>query len=121
MRAKVNRERVNDTAKLIIHRLIARQMSRDPSLVERVRHSLTRSADRFHGYTFIEDWDRLLNLPQMDLRRRLTKRDDEMTRLRLSSPFVTTDGINFEDVHLRRRIWRSAEKVAARSMDRVAA
>jgi hypothetical protein len=38
-----------------------------------------------------------------------------MTRLRLSSPFVLADGIDFEDEALRRRIWRAAKRIALRS------
>jgi hypothetical protein len=45
--ATVNRERINDTAKLIMHRLIAHQLMRDPSLVEHARQSLVRMAVRF--------------------------------------------------------------------------
>jgi hypothetical protein len=37
-------------------------------------------------------------------------------RLRLSSPFVLAQGINFEDEALRRRIWRAAKRIAIRSM-----
>jgi hypothetical protein len=36
MRTPANRETVNDTAKLIMHRLIARELARDPTLVERL-------------------------------------------------------------------------------------
>jgi hypothetical protein len=39
-----------------------------------------------------------------------------MTRLRLSSPFVLAQGINFEDEALRRRIWRAAKRITLRSM-----
>ena len=43
----LNRESVNDTAKLIMHRLIARELLRDPSLVERARAVLEKTAVRF--------------------------------------------------------------------------
>jgi hypothetical protein len=115
MLSQVDRERVNDTAKLMMHRLIARRLGRDPSLVERAKVSLSRSADRFGGYTFIPDWSELLDLPVPEIRHRLTRRNEEMTRLRLSSPFVLAEGIDLEDEALRRRIWRAAKRIAVRS------
>ena len=42
-----NRETVNDTAKLIMHRLIARELARDSTLVERARVQLGKLAVRF--------------------------------------------------------------------------
>lgn len=38
-----------------------------------------------------------------------------MTRLRLSSPFMLAEGVDFEDDILRRRIWRAAKRIAVRS------
>jgi hypothetical protein len=35
MGSQINKERVNDTAKLMMHRLVARKIGRDPSLVEK--------------------------------------------------------------------------------------
>jgi hypothetical protein len=55
MSVELNQEHVNDTAKLMIHRLIARAISRDPSLVEKAKVSLDQSSQRFGGYqTFNE-------------------------------------------------------------------
>jgi hypothetical protein len=116
MTIRVNQEHVNDTAKLMIHRLIARAIGRDPSLIDRAKISLDRSSsERYEGYSFVNEWDDLLRLPLSNVRRRLTSRDEEMTRLRLSSPFVIADGIDFSDVALRRRIWQAAKRLAAKS------
>lgn len=52
------------------------------------KHSLGRSLDRFENYTFIRDWSELLSLPVSEIRYRLSRRDEQMTRLRLSSPFM---------------------------------
>jgi hypothetical protein len=38
-----------------------------------------------------------------------------MTRLRLSSPFILAEGIEFGNTALRRRIWRAAKRVAQAS------
>jgi len=112
---QVNTELVNDTAKLIMHRLIARMLGRDPSLAERAKVSLGHSKERFSGYLFVREWSEFLELPISEMRRRLTSRDEEMTRLRVSSPFVLAQGVNFEDEVLRRRIWKVAKRAVVRS------
>ncbi|MDH2405304.1 hypothetical protein QCM77_36245 [Bradyrhizobium sp. SSUT18] len=116
MTIRVNQEQVNDTAKLMIHRLIARAIGRDPSLINRAKISLDRSVcQHYEGYSFVGEWSDLLRLPASTVRRRLTGRHQEMTRLRLSSPFVVADGIDFSDVALRRRIWQAAKRLAVKS------
>lgn len=115
MTMHVNKEQVNDTAKLMIHRLIARELGRDPTLIEKAKISLDRSAQHFDGYSFVREWSELLCLPPSNLRRRLTSRDEGMTRLRLSSPFVLADGIDVTDQMLRRRIWRAAKRLAEKA------
>ncbi len=106
----LNQETVNDTAKLIMHRLIARSLVRDPSLVDRAQVSLAAVAARFPDRSFARDWESLLGLPTTKLRSLLTGRDQDMTRLRLSSPLVTAAGVDFTDQALRRRIWRAARR-----------
>jgi hypothetical protein len=96
----------------MIHRLIARAIGRDLSLVKKAKVSLDRSSRRYDGYSFVCEWSDLLGLPPSKMRRRLTSRDEEMTRLRLSSPFVLAEGIEFGDTALRRRIWKAAKRVA---------
>jgi hypothetical protein len=115
MHAPLNQEDVNDTAKLIMHRLIARSLARDPSLIDRAKVSLAKMSDRFPDRSFVRDWHKLLHLPTEDLRGLLTRRNPEMKRLRLSSPFVTAEGIDFTDQNLRRRIRRAARRVVART------
>ena len=116
MSVRINREYVNDIAKLMIHRLIARAIGRDPSLVERAKASfdltLRQPGD---AYSFVHEWNELLHRPLSEIRRRLTSRDEDMTRLRLSSPLVLADGIDFGNDALRRRIWKAAKRVARRS------
>lgn len=115
MSVALNQEHVNDTAKLMIHRLIARAIGRDPSLVEKARVSLDRNSQHFEGYSFIREWSELLDLPACEIRRLLASRSERMTRLRLSSPFILADGIDFSNPALRRRIWRAAKRVAQAS------
>ena len=117
MRPPLNREDINDTAKLIMHRLIARSLARDPSLVDRARSSLAKFSARFPDRSFVQDWNELLHLPAEQIRVLLTRRNPEMKRLRLSSPFVIAEGIDFTDQALRRRIDRAAKRIAARASD----
>ena len=112
----LNQEVVNDTAKLIMHRLIARRLARDPLLVERAKVSHAKVSGRFPGWTLVREWDDLLALPPDRLRRLLTSRNPEMKRLRLSSPFVIADGIDFTDPDLRRRIRRAAKRIVRRGL-----
>jgi hypothetical protein len=112
----VNQEMVNDAAKLMMHRLVSRNVSRDPSLVERAKVQHARTAQRYKGRPFVQEWDELLKLPCAVLRARLTSRDSEMVRLRLSSPFFLAAGIDFTDYELRRRIRRAARRVVERGL-----
>jgi hypothetical protein len=109
-----NQEVVNDLAKLIMHRLIARTLARDPSLVERAKVSNARAAERLPNRSFVQEWRGLLAQPVSELRMRLVSRSEDMTRLRLSSPFVIADGVDFTDQIVRRRIWAAARRLAAR-------
>jgi hypothetical protein len=85
MYAPLNQEIVNDTAKLIMHRLIARLLVRDPLLVDRAKASLAKTSVHFPDRTFVADWEELLRLPTRELRALLTSRNQDMRRLRLSS------------------------------------
>ena len=111
----LNQEIVNDTAKLIMHRLIARLLVRDPLLVDRAKVSLTKISIHFPDRSFVADWERLLRLPKSELRALLTSRNQDMKRLRLSSPFVTAEGVDFRDQTLRRRIRRAAKRIVTRA------
>lgn len=114
MDVKVNQETINDAAKLMMHRLIARKLGHDPSLVERARISQAKIAERFVERIFVREWDELLTLPTAELRAKLVSRDSDMVRLRISSPFVLAEGVDFTDYNLRVRIRRAAKRVAER-------
>jgi hypothetical protein len=116
MSIRINKEYVNDTAKLIMHRLIAREIGRDPSLVGKAKIVLAGSSRQYADHFFVGEWDDVLCLSPSTIRRLLTSRDERMTRLRLSSPFVLAEGVDFEDIALRRRIWKAAKRVARRSV-----
>jgi hypothetical protein len=115
MRTTLNRETINDTAKLIMHRLIARELVRNSSLVGRARASLETMAARFPDRPFVREWDTVLGLPVDEIVAVLRGRDEDARRLRLSSPLVLAEGIDFRDDALRRRIGQAAKRLAARS------
>jgi hypothetical protein len=118
MDVRVNQETVNDAVKLMMHRLIARALGRDPSLLDRTRISQAKIAERFAGRAFVREWDELLRAPAPELRARLTSRDSDMVRLRSSSPFVLAEGVDFTDYDLRLRIQRAARRVVERGLAR---
>lgn len=113
MSVSVNQETVNDTAKLIMHRLIARRLLRDPSLVEQARQSLAKIAIRFSDRPFVREWEIILRRSPKEIATFLGNRGDEARRLRLSSPFVIAEGVDFTNEELRRRIWRAAKRIAS--------
>jgi hypothetical protein len=117
MDVAINQESVNDTAKLMIHRLISRQIRRDPSLIQRAKVSNARIADRYAGSPFVREWDDLLNLPPSILSLKLTSRTSDMVRLRASSPFVLAEGVDFTDYDVRLRIRRAAKRIALRAFE----
>jgi hypothetical protein len=118
MDVRVNQETVNDAAKLIMHRLIARKLGHDPSLVERAKEAQSKIAARFTDRPFVAEWDELLALPMANLRRKLVSRDSDMVRLRISSPFVLAADVDFTDYDFRLRIRRAARRLAERGLAR---
>jgi hypothetical protein len=116
MIVEVNQGVVGDTAKLIMHRLIARQIRRDPALVEKAKIAHARQADQFAGWPFVREWDELLSLPPDELISKLISRDREIVRLRNSSPFYLCEGVDFRDYKMRIRISRAARRIVERGL-----
>src|SRR5882672_1047767 len=112
----VNEGVVGDTAKLIMHRLIACHIRRDPMLVERAKIAHTKQADQYAGWPFVGEWNDLLDLPPSELTSKLISRDREMVRLRNSSPFYLAEGVDFGDYKMRIRIRRAATRIAERAL-----
>jgi hypothetical protein len=114
MSIKVNESEVSDTAKLMIHRLIARRIRRDPTLVEKAKAVHARQADQFKDWPFVPEWDALLSLPPAKLTSKLVSLDREMVRLRNSSPFYLAFEF-LKDPEFRVRIARAARRLAQQS------
>ncbi|WP_431269216.1 hypothetical protein [Dankookia sp. P2] len=111
MPSAVNKESVNDRAKLLMHRLIARRLAQDPALVEQARGLVRRRLAEGAALDCAAEWDRLLGRGPADVRRAIVSRNAKMTRFRLSSPLPSLVG--FQDEALRRRIWRKAKLTLA--------
>jgi hypothetical protein len=118
MNVGVNQETVNDAAKLFMHRLIARKLGSDPSLVEQAKVAQAKIAERFPNRIFVREWGELLSLPTATLRAKLVSRNSDMVRLRISSPFVLAEGIDFTNYDLRLRIRRAAKRTVERGLAR---
>ena len=116
MTGEVNEGVIGDTARLMMHRLIARMLRRDPSLVERARVAHARQADQFTDWPFVSEWDQLLALPTRELASKLVSRDREMVRLRNSSPFYLADGVDFGGYDARVRLRRAARRIVERGL-----
>lgn len=101
----INTEMVNDRAKLLMHRLIARRISQQPELIEASKRNLTTSPLSLSSN---QEWREILDLEPAEVRRTITSRTKKMERLRLSSPFSTVAGL--QDPTIRKRIWKLAKK-----------
>ncbi|SOD93898.1 hypothetical protein [Caenispirillum bisanense] len=101
---QANAEAVNDRAKLLMHRLVARRLRDEPGLAARALE-FVRATD---GLAADAEWRALLSMDPATVRRKITERSADMTRLRISSPFGRVAGLG--DPELRRRIWRKARR-----------
>jgi hypothetical protein len=105
----VNRESVNDRAKLILHRLVARSLRAKPALLEDARKRLQSLEGPAPDY--VTQWARVLDRPAEDVADLIGSRSELMTHLRVSSPFRLPEG--FDDATWRRRGWKKAKLGAA--------
>ena len=97
----INAERVNDRAKLMIHRMVARRIGLDSGIIDSAR-------DQIPWTNYAEEWQEILSRDPGEIRRMITERSPRMDRLRVSSPLAFSAGV--EEPELRRRIWRKARQ-----------
>lgn len=104
---EMNAEAVNNRAKLLMHRIIARHLRKTPELIVKATAWLDwlGSGPEYQCY---EEWRDLLQQDIETISRLIISRDERMTRLRLSSPLVNI--VDLRDPNLRRRIWQLAKK-----------
>ena len=101
----MNRESVNDRAKLILHRLVARRLRANPLLLDEARTRLQSVEGPAPDY--VVEWTRVLERPTEDVAKLIGSRSEQMTHLRVSSPFRLPAG--FDDETWRRRVWKKAK------------
>ena len=89
-----NRETANDTAKLIMHRLIARELARDSTLVQRARVQLGKMAVRFPEGSFVQDWEAVLRRPISEIAAVLTGRNQEARLARLEKVTISASKLD---------------------------
>lgn len=117
MNVEINQEQVNDRAKLMMHRIVARQLGRDLGIMDRAREALAFLRQRSPGRDALSEWEDILSSSPRQVRRLLTERSERMDRLRLTSPFMFIEGLGLSDVPTRRRIWHLAKRgLVARHM-----
>jgi hypothetical protein len=104
-----NRESVNDRAKLILHRLVARRLRANPSLLDEARTRLQSLAGPAPDYLI--QWARVLDRSAEEVADLIGSRSERMTHLRVSSPFRLPE--MFDDEAWRRRLWKKAKLGAA--------
>ena len=111
---KPNAEDINDRVKLLFHRLIARRLKEDPSLLDKAREDLARQRARFGDRDQFAEWEDLLDQGVDVVRREIVRRTERMTRLRISSPLGFV--MDFRDEAFRRRVWRSSRDALTRRL-----
>ena len=104
-----NRETVNDRAKLILHRLVARRLRADSGLLDEARSRLKSLEGPAPDY--VTQWAKVLERPTEDVANLIGSRSEQMTHLRVSSPFRLPEGLDGET--WRRRVWKKAKLGAA--------
>ena len=109
LKSVANRESINDRAKLILHRLVARRLRANPALLDDARSRLQSLEGPAPDY--VAQWVQVLERPAEDVANLIGSRSEQMTHLRVSSPFRLPQG--FDDETWRRRVWQKAKLGAA--------
>ncbi|MDP6840239.1 MAG: hypothetical protein QGH73_01025 [Rhodospirillales bacterium] len=104
----VNAEAVNDRAKLMMHRLLARRIASEPEIIDQAREMISKARTSGKPQAYGDEWRALLALELAELRTVITRRSPEMDRLRIQSPLALVTGIR--DPNLRKRLWRKARQ-----------
>ena len=105
LKSVLNRESVNDRAKLILHRLVARSLRANPSLLDEALARLQSLEGPSPDYVI--EWARVLERPAEDVAKLIGSRSKHMTHLRVWSPFRLPEG--FDGETWRRRVWKKAK------------
>jgi len=82
--------RILDARSLAMHCKIAQKIVRNPELIKEAQGNIERWSKKFDGPRprYFEEWEAILNLPCREIAERITRMNDDATRLRSSSPFA---------------------------------
>ena len=109
---KPHAEIVNDTAKLIIARMISRELGKRSSLVDEAFERPEDMAERNGDTDYVQMWRELLRSDTRSIQRVLRGRDEVSTWLRLTTPFSAKGAnIPITDVQFLRRLWLDARRL----------
>lgn len=105
----INAEQVNYRAKLIMHRLYARVLLREPERLDGVLADVaTHRPANEENARDDDEWKALLASGADAVCRAIVARGERMDRLRSTSPLPCAGILDLTDPGLRRRIWRKA-------------
>jgi|APMI01.1.fsa_nt_gi hypothetical protein len=83
-----NKYQPSDWRSLEMHRLIAKKLEANPSLVERARSNISRWKSLRGETPAYSEWEDILSSGNESILRALTGEDQESARLRSSTPFT---------------------------------
>ena len=106
----VNRETVNDRAKLILHRVLAGHLRRSNQLLVEARQRLKAMPQPVPDH--VRDWLEILDQPVDLVAKLIVMRSDRLTRLRTASQFQLSAA--YDDPAWRRRAWQKVKLGVAR-------
>jgi hypothetical protein len=109
-RRRPNPEAINDRAKLLHHRLIARRLRHRPELLDKARELVATWVRERPAQDDAHLWAELLRRPVAEVCRLIIARSHEASRLRLGSPFRFVPELRIVDEPLRRRLWQLARR-----------
>uniref|UniRef100_UPI001E33361F hypothetical protein n=1 Tax=Microvirga roseola TaxID=2883126 RepID=UPI001E33361F len=109
----INTEDVNHRAKLIVHRFIARQVRKDPTVIDRARERLlVPDQGRPVRTWWVTEWRDILTRSPVAGAQFLTSRHEYAYQMRKCSPFFGQEitGLDFTDYQYRIRLWRKPKR-----------
>lgn len=112
--ARPDLEMVNDRMKLMMDRLIARRISRDPELVRRAHQDLLedRNAAGADAQWWMDEWLEVLEKGNDHVRQFICSRSEYARQMANASPLYSMNAVGdmFHDLALRRRILNKARQ-----------
>jgi hypothetical protein len=109
-----NTEAINDRAKLIYARHVARALRQNPALMDKAKEVVARWLEKNPTTPYALEWRSILNQGVDRVCAVLRGRSEEDRRIRLNSPFFSLPELSITNVETRRKLWRRAKLILAR-------